>query len=249
MPSNPPPAASPGGYFPAIRHALVATFLLAIAAAPWALQPLGVARAAHPHSLASGKHLFYLHYSSSGHGSFDEDYCADSYNNTPITDSQLLTIVRNTLVIDTPQWDLTANSKVDLWAASDPCFDYADRNWIEIEFRLDHPSKPGWCGGYSCVALVGPLPSASDIDHYQWANVYLVTGHIDGGSGEYHQTINHEFGHVVGLADPSYGDCGPPTSIMHTFTAYGCGYVEFRQSADVSSVTTIADNTSHGYYD
>jgi hypothetical protein len=224
----------------------VAVGTLIVATLPW----VGMrASANHPKPLADGSHLFYMHYASSGQGSFDEDYCADSFD-ANLSDASYLDMIRKTLVVDSPHWDGTANWKIDLWNVANPCFSYSDRNWIEIEWRNAHSSKPAWCGGYSCVALVGPVPSQSDIDHYQWANVYTETAHINGGPSEYHQLISHEFGHVVGLKDPNYfGDCAS-VSIMHTFsTAYGCPYREFPYQIDKDTVTSIADNVNHGFYD
>ena len=66
------------------------------------------------------------------------------------------------------------------------------------------------------------------------------------GTVEYHATINHEFGHMVGLADPvtrNGTDCDSGTSVMHQFGYYGCTIVvEYPKTADFNSVTSIANN-------
>ena len=74
-------------------------------------------------------------------------------------------------------------------------------------------------------------------NHYDWEVVYFDVHNLDGGSSEYHQTINHEFGHVLGLLDPDYyGDCYWTPSIMHTFNYYGCPYREYPYQVDKDSV-------------
>ncbi|MDX1430764.1 MAG: hypothetical protein R3282_10770, partial [Rhodothermales bacterium] len=145
-----------------------------------------------------------------------------------------------------------------------PCDDLssADRTATEIEI---HVMDVGLCGNnISCVDHFHPIGFStltSEGRHQKYANIYLDTQNIDGGSFEYHQTINHEFGHVLGLADPATNgsECNgeqvnPPSSIpvwdsvMHQFSAYGCSgsdVREFPTSTDKSSASAINQDDNH----
>lgn len=211
---------------------LVAILSIAVMA-PWALVHLGTANASHPYGDA--RHQYFIHWNSTGHGALDEDYCVDSHD-SGMSDATAKSRVQSTLMSDGSHWDLIGSGKLDLYTASNPCLSYSDRSWIEIEFHVySNPSSFCWNEtGISCVHQIDLVGGY----HYRYQNVYLKTSHVDGPASEYHQTINHEFGHVLGLRDPSTtdgSDCSP-SSIMHTFAYYGCGYVEYPTEGDISSV-------------
>jgi len=205
---------------------------LALVLAPWAALPLRSSRAAHPHVQSSGNHLWMLHYDSAGHGTWDEDICAESYAPT-ITDSQL----SNRLGYLLGNWDGAGNWRVDIWRTALNCGSYAGQTWIDIyAYAYDY----GGCGQSSYVFLYNPVYYG--VPHKADADIYFNECNIRYDNSSMRSTINHEFGHVLGLSDPYDGNCGPgPTpSVMHQYTYYGCpsGYIETVQSADISSVVS-----------
>jgi hypothetical protein len=71
--------------------------------------------------------------------------------------------------------------------------------------------------------------------------MWIRTDHVSAATPSRNSTINHEFGHVLGLLDPPLGGpCGSfPSSIMHQYSDYGCpagSYIEWPYTADKNSV-------------
>jgi hypothetical protein len=171
--------------------ALAILFAVATAAAPWAFR---IPSAAANHPTGGYKHLYYMHWSAPGHDALDEDYCADSDDNV-IGDTTFLVYVNNTLLYDGNHWDQTGSQKIDLWPAISACNSYLDDSWIEIEYH-SNGNLTATCGDVntSCAQGIDVVGGY----HYRYYNVYMLNTHIDGGSSEYHQNINHESGHVWG---------------------------------------------------
>jgi hypothetical protein len=210
---------------------------IGLAATPWALGHRS-AEAHHPYgTFAPQNHQAHIHYASSGHGSWDEDYCAESHSSS-VTDSGALTHVRNTLVADAGNhWDSTGNWNIDLWQNTTPCdsLTTSEEAAIEIQFHVYDSGGSG-------------IQSRTDLQfgHYYHHSVRLQASHITGSTGSRRGTISHESGHVFGLRDPlgttqATSDCEPadPRSVMHQFSTYGCqawNYIEFPTYFDEATV-------------
>lgn len=172
-----------------------------------------------------------LHYGTTGHGAWDEDICHQSFASS-ITNAQLRTKLEQ---LFGGNWDGTGNWRVDIYRTPNDCSQYSGQLWIDIyAYAYDY----GGCGPASFVAFANPVYYGTP--HQSDAFIYFNECHISGSGASMKSTINHEFGHVLGLKDPFDGNCGPgPTpSIMHQYTTYGCpsGYIETVQSADKTSV-------------
>lgn len=220
----------------------LAVLLLALSIAPWLFRVGTGAEASHSES-PYRLHNYLMHYATTGHGANDEDYCVES-NSAYMTDATFLNIVRNTLTTDGTHWDGLASWKVDLYNTGTYCLSLADDSWVEFEVYVETVNTT--CGdNLSCVRHITPHASGK---HYWYENVYFDYHNIDGGSDEHHTTVNHEFGHVFGLRDPSYtGDCQNGTSVMHQFNYYGCGQydIDYPTSQDISAAGSLADNYGH----
>lgn len=216
-----------------------AAALLLITAAPWLMGPERVA-AHHPYgTYAPGHHQAHIHYASSGHSTWDEDYCAESHSSS-MTDSAALAHVRNTLVTDTGNvWDSTGSWKIDLWQRTTACDSLSAGDTANTEIQF-HVRDSGGSGIASRTGLA--------FGHYYHHSVDLQLSHINGTTGSRRGTISHEAGHVFGLRDPlgtkanpGPSDCAAsdPRSVMHQFDVYGCAawnYIEFPTSDDEDTV-------------
>ena len=144
-------------------------------------------------------------------------------------------------------WDGAANWRVDLWRTAKPCNQYtsSERAAIEVEYHVANgwPNVP-LCGNttYSCTVLSKPtLDPLKAHTHYDWAVIHFQSRHVRGLDERARNFINHETGHVLGLADPRFtGDCSE--SVMHN-ALYGCtqfSYVTYPTASDLASVARIA---------
>ena len=99
------------------------------------------------------------------------------------------------------------------------------------------------CGGtnYSCNKHGSPVSTHNGNTDYAYETIYFKTSHLTGTTSLAQHTINHEFGHMLGLADGGGGNCSND-SIMHP-PYYCTGNTQFQwpQSNDRSAVTTIAN--------
>lgn len=114
--------------------------------------------------------------------------------------------------------------------------------------RIVSPSNQTHSNSIWTIAIVLTGNGTNDYEGLASGKVHFVgtstpcagTG-VDGNSIRlYDHAINHETGHVLGLAD---GTCsgGVPTSVMHSI-AYGCSSnYAYPTSGDLSSVTTAAN--------
>lgn len=162
-----------------------------------------------------------------------EQYCVED-SNTTLGFSTALDRVRDTLIVDRTDvnWDLKQGGYTDFrttWSYS--CYDLNSsttptRNEIEIEYYVEDTTTEPGCGGTSCAKRDGPYWSGPHgRTEYTWYYVWLRGNLIKNGGFDTHHVVNHETGHVFGLADggPTSGswDTSCPSSIMHT-SYYGC---------------------------
>ncbi|MCC6500801.1 MAG: hypothetical protein IT313_11105 [Anaerolineales bacterium] len=171
----------------------------------------------------------------------DEDWCPESHT-TYMYPSTLGSLVSGALLNTSPRWKNVSNGLVDYYKTFYPCGDYADTDWIEIEYHVsktnsENPEK--WCSeDYSCVTHYGSVWSGTH-SHYFWQWVNLDYDNIKGSTSANRRTINHETGHVYGLLDGD-GTCSP-TSIMHNIW-YGCSYSgSAPTSSDLQAVLNVGN--------
>lgn len=184
-----------------------------------------------------------MHTTSAGHGPWDEDFCVESRDNA-ITDASLKTRVYNTLVWDNPHWDGVGSYAVDLWVTSAYCDAMNPGPIDDVEVRFIASSYWSWCNNDPTKNVSCVVHSAWEGGHYRYADVWTDSQTVNGQlATEWHRNINHEFGHVVGLADPGNGLQGTwpnctSASVMHQYVYYGCGLlvVEFPQFDDLANV-------------
>lgn len=215
--------------------------LASAAVLPWTLRAT-TGSAAHPTDM--NRHQALMHSASPSHGPNDEDVCVDDVSSGGVMgDAAARSVVVDALWYSTPHWDLIGSGKIDTWFPTPVCTDSGGTAGIEIQY-LVHTTWASICGvnpvtglSYSCVAHYAQTGS-----HYGYEIVRLVYAHIDGGTTESRQTINHETGHVFGLCDPD-GTCdlnGWPVctslSVMHQYYG-GCGLVTTSpQTDDINNV-------------
>ena len=204
--------------------------------------------ASHSYTGSTQSHLASVHWNdgtSTSAGSQDEEYCIQSYT-ANVDGTRMAGFIEETLakLSSTYIWDGTANWRVDFWRKSSFCLQYdtATRNTIESEFRI----ADSWteCGaGYSCVLKFGPVTDpVNGHTHYKYANAQFVASHVWGYDTRARKFINHETGHILGLADP--GSTGCMESVMHN-DLYGCpSTIWYPSSSDKGSVTKVADRTN-----
>lgn len=211
---------------------------LLAAALPWLTRPTTSAEASHPHPLSDGEHTYFVHWASSGHGAFDEDYCVQSYTTALTTDAvktKIYSLIYNT------GWDGTGSGKIDNWPLPYSCESYlpADISWIEYRISVVDNASAYGCGTVSCVDFYYPVYEGGTVKHWRQGGVWLRTDHINPLTSESaNATINHEMGHVFGLLDGGSPQC--LTSVMHQFgyCGYGPGgpYQQWVQTVDKNSV-------------
>jgi len=210
-----------------------------------------VAYASHSHNGSVQLHISTMHDNNgtaTGPGSLDEEYCVQSHTGD-VTTTALANYIEAVLT-QRPgkQWDGAAGWRVDLWRTPKPCNLYTsqERAAIEIEYHAADawPTVP-LCGNttYSCTVLSKPtFDSIGKHQHYDWAVIHFQSRHVRALDERARNFINHETGHVFGLADPRFqGDC--MESVMHN-ALYGCtqfSYVTYPTASDLASVTRIAN--------
>ncbi|HEY5927298.1 MAG TPA: hypothetical protein VIV11_36675 [Kofleriaceae bacterium] len=211
---------------------------------------VAVAGASHSHNGSVQLHISTIHDNngtSTAPGSLDEEYCIQSHTSEVSTTA--LGDYIETMLTKRPgkHWDGAASWRVDLWRTAKPCNQYtsAERAAIEVEYHVATawPSVP-LCGNttYSCTVLSKPtLDPLKKHQHYDWAVIHFQSRHVRGLDERARNFINHETGHVLGLADPRWaGDCSE--SVMHN-ALYGCNqfaYVTYPTASDLASVARIA---------
>lgn len=227
-----------------IRSALFLALALATAIA-------AVAHASHSHNGWYQLHISTMHDNNgtaTSPGTLDEEYCVQSHT-AAVTTTALGDFIETVLVKRPGQhWDGAASWKVDLWRKAKRCSDYpiAERAAIEIEYHVADawPNVP-LCGNttYSCTVLSKPTydPSGKH-QHFDWAVIHFQARHVRALDERARNFVNHETGHVLGLADPRYpGDC--QESVMHN-ALYNCNqfaYVTYPTARDLTSVARIAN--------
>ncbi len=209
---------------------------LTIAAVPWLGLPYQAADASHAHPQSDTQHIYGLHWSSPNHGLWDEDYCAQSYDYSVIT-TEALQAKLQTLIYNAG-WDGIGSGNVDIWPTAYSCESYIP-NDSDVEVRLSIISSTTSVCGFevSCVKFAWPYYVNSQIKDYFQGVVWLKTFHVNPlSSDSATATINHEFGHVLGLLDGGGADCG--ISIMHQldYCSPQPPYVLWPNQADKDSV-------------
>jgi hypothetical protein len=209
-----------------------------------------IAQANHSHDGWVQLHLASIHDNNgtaTTPGSLDEEYCVQSHTTQLATTAFADFIEQQLAKRPGKHWDGAGDWRVDLWRKPKRCDEYtlAERAEIEIEYRVADawPSVP-LCGNtqYSCTVLSKPMiDPTGDHQHYQWAVVHFQTRHVKALDERARSFVNHETGHVLGLADPRFaGDC--VESVMHN-ALYGCtqfAYVTYPTTRDLASVARIA---------
>lgn len=118
--------------------------------------------------------------------------------------------------------------------------------WIEFELHWENYEN---CGSATCsiVFLENPYNGPYGHTEYGIARGKMYSRYMTGATNPpcctsfYLHQVNHETGHIVGLAD---GTTCSPTSIMHS-ADYGCsstGWPSRPTSTDITSAEAIANN-------
>jgi hypothetical protein len=209
-----------------------------------------IARAHHSHDGWLQLHIATMHDNNgtaTTPGTLDEEYCIQSHT-ADVSTTALGNFIENVLTKRPgQQWDGAADWRVDLWRTAKPCDQYppTERAAIEIEYHVADawPNVP-LCGNtvYSCTVLSKPiLDVTGKHQHYEWAVVHFQSRHVRALDERARNFINHESGHIFGLADPRFaGDC--EESVMHN-ALYNCNqyaYVTYPTALDLASVMRIA---------
>jgi len=182
-----------------------------------------------------------MHIATPGHGGYDEDFCAESFVEGYISDSEFRQFLINKMY--DVGWDGTGNYKIDQWATSGYCEGYwPDMEWIEMRISVVEDASPYYCGSASCVNFAYEVwqQSGAIKDHFQ-ARLWLRRDHMYAlTSPSATATLNHELGPAFGLYDPFDTLCIEfPYSVMHQF------YEPYRCPSGVYILTPYpADKTS-----
>lgn len=170
-----------------------------------------------------------------------EQFCVEA-SRTSLSWETARDRVRTTLIEERTDvnWDMKLGGFTDfrtVWTA--PCYNLSSstsptRSEVEIEYYVEdagQETSPSWCENTSCAAPDGNYweDSAGRTGYtwyYVWLRGELIKGDDRGAPGDRQHVVNHETGHVLGLADggPTSGswDDSCPGSVMHT-GYYGCG--------------------------
>lgn len=217
------------------RSRLIQAFLWAIAAT-LALAP--VAGASHK----SGIHIGSVHEAAA-----TEKFCVQEGDYTGFRTA--MTNIRNALY--QPSWDARAwdpvygqNKVLFEEHDIDQCVALPERPslWIEYWLYSDNSANCRYPDAtVSCVNLLNPYQGPYGHTEFGLGKVFLygpVT--VNNTFPGYKHQVNHETGHVVGLAD---GDGTCPGSIMHS-AAYGCpgNYPDYPNSSDITTEVNVANN-------
>lgn len=161
--------------------------------------------------------------------------------------------IKNTLYIDNTaeDWDDLAGRRVYFIVNPTTCAQLNPTvyNNTEVEYivlsEAQAEQQCGTIGGQpvSCAALGYQMQSAGHWD-YRYGYAWLQASRLSATPLTYHHLVNHETGHMLGLADPGAGDPHYHClySVMHSI-AYGCGTShEWPTYSDRASVESIATN-------
>lgn len=180
-----------------------------------ALLPVGLVPA------VSANHTSTFYLSSMRSIEQTEQFCVEDINVAYLTYDYVLNEVRSTLFLENPDWnwDMKRGGMTDFRTIWQPCrdLDQATRDEAEIEYHVEDPviTAPAYCGGTSCAAPARPLWNGPyGRVEYRWYNVWLRGNLIQAGGDTRRHVVNHETGHILGLADNDpYYSCD--YSIMH----------------------------------
>lgn len=170
----------------------------------------------------------------------DEDYCVD-VTYTTLDFATAKSRIQNTLIYDRTDvnWDMKLGGYTDFYTSSLSCSQLsgAQRQAMDLEFHVMDTVqgfapyyRADACGGTSCVVPYGDSSGGPyGRTEWQWYDLFLRGQYMkdlgDGtgqsGPDRRRHLINHETGHVLGLADGYKPDC--PVSVMHPYY-YGCPY-------------------------
>jgi len=186
-------------------------------------------------SHANWTHNYYTHSSF-----YHEWVCVDAAGSSMST-STARDRVKNTLRYDNPSsdWHALASNRIYFEFQSLSCGVLTSEQLAGMRMRAyvkDNTSSI--CGqNVSCFQSFSPVMHSGMTAH-AYNKIFFKTSHINGSAFFYHHTIGHEFGHTLGLADPS--DCNS-VSIMHS-AYYGCTDHEWPTSSDRAAVSNIANH-------
>lgn len=146
----------------------------------------------------------------------------------------------------TGDWDGTGSNAIDFRVDDTYCQNQTAAEDAATELEYHGYPNGTICGGgngVSCAVAYDTYYTPGGPGHarYYWA--YLNSVDIAGSSEQnWHHIVNHETGHMFGLADPSYGSCLGDDSVMHS-QFYGCAYTRYwPTSQDRSSVTALINS-------
>ncbi len=146
---------------------------------------------------------------------------------------------------DSQSWDPNAlNWRVyffELGGGNCDWLDATQRSAVDIEYWLwDNTNGGGCISPSSCVNnWTGPYNGGLGHTEYTKVRVNLYAPYTVGTSGQtnyYRHQVNHETGHVLGLAD---GDGTCPDSVMHSM-AYRCSQDRSWPSTNYDVATEVA---------
>ncbi len=236
-------------------HGTAAVLLTLLAALPW-LYPGAAARAYHYHDTDNGGypflHIATLHYAYPLQGSLDENMCVYSQV-AGVSHATLKSWVNVLIYGNSVVWDLIGYTgsnghMLDIFNNFNDCESYYPNYESSYgRFRVfvwlkPNPIYNAPCDGGTNISCVNFGYARYDgnggvLDYYD-GYIYLNYGSFGTDTIDRNQTINHEFGHIVGLMDPIYPNNWCGGSVMHQYTYYNCPDIpiEFPSSNDRSSV-------------
>lgn len=202
-------------------------------------QPMNSAQASHPS--ATQLHVDSMHYAN-----FNEDMCIRMEYSSMTFNTARDRMVQ-TLYLDFPSgdWDDLNGGRIYFIVLTEDCawleqYQNATYQATELEYTIiSDTTAASLCGNApdgriaSCASSGQQLWYGSHWD-YQYYYINMQGSRLNGSQATYRHVINHETGHVLGLADP--GGCTGYTSVMHS-TRYFC-------SVDLSWPTVYDRNTA-----
>lgn len=194
-------------------------------------------------SHAHWTHNYYIHSRV-----YNEKVCVEAAGSS-MSQSTARSRVNNTLKYDNPSsdWHGLASNRIFFEVNTIYCGNMTTSQLNDMKMRVYVKDYTGnICPNNANVSCVQQWSPVIHNGHYGHAYqiVYFKTSHINGSAAVYHHTIGHEFGHTIGLGDPSDrngNDCNW-TSIMHSIY-YGCSTdYEWPTSSDRTNVTNTANH-------
>jgi hypothetical protein len=224
---------------------LLLAFATFAAVLPWLLGAASSADATHAHPSSDGQHIESLHYYTwEMSGTMGEDICAQSYDTGAVSTATWLGYLQ---VLYNQGWDGTGGGRLDNYFTAYSCesYDLSTASWIDVRASLVADASAYGCQSYSCVNFTFPIYYGGTLLHHHQGRLWIRTDHITGSSDSRISTINHEFGHVLGLLDPPIGGPCGTKNLMHQYTVYGCssGYILWPTDPEKASVV---NNTMAG---